>query len=378
MFSWEFLRKSLELARRVLANQRTSTRALLKQSEGSNPLPVAASLSRSSFGGSNNGDLASGVVIVGSSLSFSYRYPSLVDKCSFVSFADSADDAAWVSSDDLLPHKKKKRFLLGAYEQIIQTFSIPGIGYSFVSFLSIVPDSYRRRVLFNYEKRIRLQSPPEKSNSNRIRDGLMNLFNINHVASHILLQKLVFLLGPFHVQRLDKLTEEFKKVMGLMRAQNRQGAGHRDGRRFGLKVAEPECHNIDSIADKFPFAVLLCSDESSILDSVHDHCLIVLVYNSQELNLLNFTDFTAGIISAKDFALSLVASADIRHISKLLDRVDEVSNEPQIRDIRITFEEFKNFAELRRQLQYLSLAIFSYGKVLTKKDFQRASSQVSD
>nr|TKS11564.1 hypothetical protein D5086_0000072080 [Populus alba] len=136
MFSWEFLRKSLELARRVLANQRTSTRALLKQSEGSNPLPVAASLSRSSFGGSINGDLASGVVIVGSSLSFSYRYPSLVDKCSFVSFADSADDAAWVSSDDLLPHKKKKRFLLG--------------------------DSYRRRVFFNYEKRIRLQSPPEK------------------------------------------------------------------------------------------------------------------------------------------------------------------------------------------------------------------------
>ncbi|KAI9378597.1 hypothetical protein POPTR_018G118008v4, partial [Populus trichocarpa] len=150
MFSWEFLRKSLELARRVLANQRTSTRALLKQSEGSNPLPVAASLSRSSFGGSNNGDrksgdallkfllrsVASGVVIVGSSLSFSYWYPSLVDKCSFVSFADSTDDAAWVSSEDLLPHKKKKRFLFG--------------------------DSYRRRVFFNYEKRIRLQSPPEK------------------------------------------------------------------------------------------------------------------------------------------------------------------------------------------------------------------------
>ncbi|KAH8481742.1 hypothetical protein H0E87_029292, partial [Populus deltoides] len=150
LFSWEFLRKSLELARRVLANQRTSTRALLKQSEGSNPLPVAASLSRSSFGGSNNGDrksgdallkfllrsVASGVVIVGSSLSFSYWYPSLVDKCSFVSFADSADDAAWVSSEDLLPHKKKKRFHFG--------------------------DSYRRRVFFNYEKRIRLQSPPEK------------------------------------------------------------------------------------------------------------------------------------------------------------------------------------------------------------------------
>lgn len=30
--------------------------------------------------------------------------------------------------------------------------------------------------------------------------------------------------------------QEFKKVMSLMRAQNRQGAHHRDGRRTGLKV----------------------------------------------------------------------------------------------------------------------------------------------
>ena len=100
----------------------------------------------------------------------------------------------------------------------------------------------------------------------------------------------------------------------------------------------------------------------------------------QILRLAHHDYRSCGTISAKDFALSLVASADIRHISKLLDRVDEVSNEPQIRDIRITFEEFKNFAELRRQLQYLSLAIFSYGKVngvLTKKDFQSASSQVN-
>lgn len=31
--------------------------------------------------------------------------------------------------------------------------------------------------------------------------------------------------------------EEFKKVMGLMRKQNRQGAHHREGRRFGMKVS---------------------------------------------------------------------------------------------------------------------------------------------
>lgn len=31
--------------------------------------------------------------------------------------------------------------------------------------------------------------------------------------------------------------EEFKKVMTLMRKQNRQGAHHRDGRRLGMKVS---------------------------------------------------------------------------------------------------------------------------------------------
>lgn len=45
-----------------------------------------------------------------------------------------------------------------------------------------------------------------------------------------------------------------------------------------------------------------------------------------------------GSISAKDFALSLVASADMNHINKLLDRVDELGNDPSLRDVRITFE----------------------------------------
>jgi hypothetical protein len=86
-----------------------------------------------------------------------------------------------------------------------------------------------------------------------------------------------------------------------------------------------------------------------------------------------------GTISAKDFALSLVASADINQINKMLDRVDELNNLPHLRDIRITFEEFKAFAHQRKELQSFTLAIFSDGKVigtLTKKDFQRAATQV--
>lgn len=86
-----------------------------------------------------------------------------------------------------------------------------------------------------------------------------------------------------------------------------------------------------------------------------------------------------GSISARDFGLSLVASADINHINKLLDVVDELESDSHLRDIRVTFEEFKAFAELRTKLQSFTLALFSYGKIngiLTKTDFQRAASQV--
>ncbi|KAF5748157.1 calcium uptake protein 1 mitochondrial [Tripterygium wilfordii] len=86
-----------------------------------------------------------------------------------------------------------------------------------------------------------------------------------------------------------------------------------------------------------------------------------------------------GTISAKDFALSMVTSADMSHLDRLLNRVDELNNKPRLRDIRITLDEFRSFAELRKTLQPLSLALFSYGKVnglLTRMDFQRAASHV--
>ncbi|GMY35558.1 calcium uptake protein, mitochondrial-like isoform X3 [Fagus crenata] len=90
------------------------------------------------------------------------------------------------------------------------------------------------------------------------------------------------------------------------------------------------------------------------LRDLHDEIL--------RLEFSNYDYNSRGDISAKDFALSLFASADINHINKMLDQVDELSNEPHLRDIRITFEEFKAFADLRKELQSFSLAIFSYGK----------------
>ncbi|RZC51072.1 hypothetical protein C5167_019497 [Papaver somniferum] len=75
----------------------------------------------------------------------------------------------------------------------------------------------------------------------------------------------------------------------------------------------------------------------------------------------------------------MVAAADMSNINQFLARVDKLDNEPHLREIRITLEEFMAFAEIRKKLAPLSLAIFSYGTVnglFTKKDFQRAASNV--
>jgi len=86
-----------------------------------------------------------------------------------------------------------------------------------------------------------------------------------------------------------------------------------------------------------------------------------------------------GSMSAKDFALSMVASADIRHINKLLDRVDELDKDLHLRNVRITEDEFRKFAELRKKMEPFALALFTFGEVtglLARSDFQRAASQV--
>ena len=43
-------------------------------------------------------------------------------------------------------------------------------------------------------------------------------------------------------------------------------------------------------------------------------------------------------IPVKDFALTMVASADMSHINKLLDRVDDLDDNPDLKDLCITFE----------------------------------------
>ncbi|XP_010907508.1 calcium uptake protein, mitochondrial isoform X2 [Elaeis guineensis] len=275
-------------------------------------------------------------------------------------------------------------------------------------FKFLLGDSYRRRVFFNYERRIRMLSPPEKifeyfasvrspegevfmlptdlmratipvfppSESNIIREG--HLRGEHHPSELHCAPSPFFMLFDTNNDGLISFPEEiereeFKKVMALMRSYNRQGASHRDGHRIGLKVG-------GSVENGGLVEYFFGKDGKGRLQ--HDKFVHFLRELHDEIVRLEFAHYdfkSRGTISAKDFALSMVACADVNHINKFLDRVDELNGNPHLRDMRITFEEFKTFVELCNRLQALTLAIFGFGKVnglLTKQDFKRAASHV--
>ncbi|XP_008775754.2 calcium uptake protein, mitochondrial [Phoenix dactylifera] len=352
------------------------------------------------------GKAAAGILAAGGSILALWMFSSS-------SFAESASDRSDPQHEIVFrkpKQDKKSKFLLG--------------------------DSYRRRVFFNYERRIRMLSPPEKifeyfasvrspegeiymlptdlmraivpvfppSESNIIREGHLRgerhpselhcapspffmLFDTNNdglisFPEYIFFVTLLSIpISSFSVtfKMFDLDTngeierEEFKKVMALLRSYNRQGASHRDGRRTGLKVG-------GSVENGGLVEYFFGKDGKGHLQ--HDKFVHFLRDLHDEIVRLEFAHYdfkSRGTISAKDFALSMVACADLNHINMFLDRVDELNNNPHLRDMRITFEEFKTFAELRDRLQALTLAIFGYGKVnglLTKQDFKRAASHV--
>ncbi|XP_068637658.1 calcium uptake protein, mitochondrial-like isoform X2 [Aristolochia californica] len=278
-------------------------------------------------------------------------------------------------------------------------------------------DSYRRRVFFNYEKRIRTQSPPEKvfeyfasqrasdgeafmtpadlmravvtvfppSESDIVRDGNLRgerrpgdlnctpssffmLFDTNNDGL-ISFPEYIFFVTLLSIP--EKSFSVAFKMFDLDR--NGQGALHKNGRRHGLKVQK-------SVENSSLIEYFFGKDGNGILQ--HEKFVQFLKELRDEILRLEFSHYdykSRRTISAKDFAVSMVASADMNHINRFLDRVDELNDDPHLQEVRITFEEFKAFAELRQRLKSLALAIFGYDKVnglLTKEDFQHAVSHV--
>ncbi|KAJ7562065.1 hypothetical protein O6H91_03G053900 [Diphasiastrum complanatum] len=298
-------------------------------------------------------------------------------------------------------------------------------------------ESYRRRVFFNYERRIRARSPPEKvfeyfasvreiegqsfmtagdlmraivpvfppSESPLIREGYLAgerkpgelqcapseffmLFDTNGDGL-ITFQEYIFLMTLLSIPEnnfyatfkmfdrdgngmIDK--DEFKKVMEVMQAQTRQGIAQRDGRRsLGTKRSGSveNCRLLQLFFGEDGKKNLSFADFEQFLHGLHE-----------EITRLEFSHYDfhqRGTMSARDFGLSMVAAADMSSINQYLERAEFLGYNPRFNGVEISYQEFRQFAELRKQLPMLAVAISSFGKshgLLTQSDFQRAASQV--
>ncbi|KAF7154661.1 hypothetical protein RHSIM_Rhsim01G0050500 [Rhododendron simsii] len=363
-YSRALLRPSWPSIRRGISAQRPIRCPISTQSNG------PSSSSRSSCGGSTSygenkssgctnmesvlKSVLSWAVVVGPGLGRCYWSSPVPDSNSFWALADSGEES--------MEPEKKPKFLFG--------------------------DAYRRKVFFKYEKRMRMQSPPEKvfeyfasirtpsgevlmtpadlmraivpvfspSESNRVREGFL---------------KGELVLGELHCAPLDFFMLFDTNGDGLISFAE-QGAHHRDGLRIGLNVTGSvengglleyffgkdgnECleHEkfvqfLRDLHDEISCKIgkphsqpCFCNFLDLVFVTLPDDIAVIL-----RLEFAHYDYKSQGTISAKDFALSMVASADVSHINKFLDRVEELNNEPYLREVRITFEEFKNFAELR-------------------------------
>ncbi|KAL1552234.1 calcium uptake protein, mitochondrial-like isoform X1 [Salvia divinorum] len=406
MSVWSALRRSSPPASRFSAAQRFQFR----QFSAADPSRESAQFQK------NSGDdrrinllgLITAGVITSSAVAISLH--SYLSSPPQVSFADFSAPAASVAQLSPAQKNSQSNFIFG--------------------------EAYRRKIFFNYEKRIRMRSPPEKvfeyfasvraddrevfmtpadlmralvpvfppSESHLVRDGYLRgerrpgelhcapsnffmLFDTNSDGLISFKEYLFFVTllsipeSSFSVAfkmfdldcngKIDR--EEFKKVMTLMQAHHRQGAVHCDGHRAGQKLRGSGENG--GLVEHF-----FGRDGNDLLE--HETFVQFLRNLHDEMVKLEFAHYDyklRGTISAKDFALSMVASADLKHLSKLLDRVDDLDHQPNIQNIRITPEEFKSFAEIRKKLQPFSLALFSFGHMnglLTRNDLQRAAQQV--
>ncbi|KAL2635960.1 hypothetical protein R1flu_007439 [Riccia fluitans] len=338
----------------------------------------------------------------------------------------------------LWAHERSRDPALCSVSEVLATSSADHVKVSLRpdSARYLLTDSYRRELFFKYERRIRLRSRPEKvflyfasvrdsegqafmapadlmravvpvfppSESTRVREGYLQgernpcaenfhlqcppseffmLFDTNSdglisFAEYIFFVTLLSIpeenfTAAFKMFDFDGNgvidREEFKMVMSRMRESTRQGLAQRNGHRPGLKITTSVENGglVDLFFGPDGTKLFRHEDFKKFLHELHEE-IIRLEFSHYDLN-------DQGTISAQDFGLSMIAAADLTSLSELLGRVNLLSRSPRLRNVRITQEEFRQFAYLRKNLSSLALAISAYGD-MNKKDFKRAASKV--
>ncbi|KAL5190010.1 Calcium uptake protein, mitochondrial [Glycine soja] len=203
-------------------------------------------------------------------------------------------------------------------------------------------NAYRSKVFFNYEKRLQLHSPPEKVfeyfASCRTPEGELLMKPVDLMRAVVPVFPLfslhqnpnlhIFFVTLLSIQEssfsaafrmfdkdndgeIDK--EEFKKVMQSMRSHTRQGVQHRDGRRTGLRANA-------SVENGGLMEYLFGKDGNGRL--THDKFVRFIRDLHDEIVRLEFAHYdykSRKTIPAKDFAHSIVASADLSHLGSFAE-----------------------------------------------------------
>lgn len=115
----------------------------------------------------------------------------------------------------------------------------------------------------------------------------------------------------------------------------------------------------------------------------HTNFMHFLKQLHEEIIQLEFSHYDCkqhGSIPAQDFGSSMVAAAPMSKIKMYLDRVDGLAKDPKFRSVRISYEDFQQFAELRKRRRLLALSAYSFksNHGFSKVDFQWAVSQVCE
>ncbi|KXZ48149.1 hypothetical protein GPECTOR_30g245 [Gonium pectorale] len=163
--------------------------------------------------------------------------------------------------------------------------------------------------------------------------------------------------------------EEFKGVMDLLQAMANVHAA-KVGRSSKLSI-DTRSGMLVSFFGHDGRKKLFLPQFQAFLTKLHEELV--------KLEFAHYDNLGRGSMAPVDFAHSLVATADVRHIDRLLDKVDSMP--PELLRKRVTFDDFLKVHHMQRKLHTLTVALDFFHQVdrpVCKAEFTKLLKKLMD